>query len=146
MDAPHVTITILDVSLSLVHIPRSRIAELNRPIVKQLLRRSPRFLNLTANEVELSLFLEDDALDEFEVVARKDRQKLRRRELANESAVARRRRRAGLPYPAFHPVEISLDKWRVLQIDSHEDSLSAYYFHFPHSCRSLSSMTASLSR
>ena len=65
MDAPHVTITILDVSLSLVHIPRECLAELNRPIVKQLLRKNPQFLNLTANELELSLFVEDDALHEF---------------------------------------------------------------------------------
>lgn len=128
MDAPHATITILDVSLSLVHIPRSRVADLNRPILKQLLRRSPKFLNLTANELELSIFVENDALGEFEVVARKDRQKLRCRELAATGAASRRRRREAKLNLTLQPVEISLDKWRVLQIDSHEDALSKFHY------------------
>ena len=49
MDAPHATITILDVSLSLVHIPRSRVADLTRPILKQLLR--------LVDQCEISVFM-----------------------------------------------------------------------------------------
>ncbi|KAL5527519.1 hypothetical protein ACEPAG_6320 [Sanghuangporus baumii] len=117
------TISILDVSLSLVHIPRSRVPELTRPILKQLLRKGPKFLNLTANEIELSIFAEDDELIDFEPVARRDRQKQRLRDTASGMPALRRRRRSH-SYEALDAVEISLEKWRVLQIDSHDDSLS----------------------
>ncbi|KAL5487912.1 hypothetical protein ACEPAI_6020 [Sanghuangporus weigelae] len=117
------TISILDVSLSLVHIPRSRVPELNRPILKQLLRKGPKFLNLTANEIELSIFTEEDELMDFEPVARRDRQKQRLRDTAS-GVPAHRRRRRSHSYEAVDALEISLEKWRVLQIDSHDDSLS----------------------
>ncbi|KAI5124750.1 hypothetical protein M0805_005384 [Coniferiporia weirii] len=123
--ASHVTITILDVSLSLVHIPRSRLTELTRPILKQLLRKSPRFLNLTANEIELSIFAEEDELDDFEPIARRDRQRQRLGQTAVDyETSAHRSKRTPQSCGAIQPVEISVEKWRVLQIDSHEDSLS----------------------
>ncbi|KAH8118476.1 hypothetical protein DFH11DRAFT_1567513 [Phellopilus nigrolimitatus] len=121
---PHVTVTILDVSLSLVHIPRSRLTELSRPILKQLLRKSPKFLNLTANEIELSIFAEDAELDDFEPIARKDRQKQRLRDKSDSKSSWSRRKRLSRPNDSSQSVEISFEKWRVLQIDSHEDSLS----------------------
>lgn len=122
----NVTITILDTSLSLVHIPRSRLTELNRPVLKQLLRKSPKFLNLTANEIELSIFAEDDELADFEPIARRDRQKQRLRDRADSvsAPAGHRRRRPSHSVDVQDPVEISIERWRVLQIDSHDDSLS----------------------
>lgn len=116
------TITILDGSLSLVHIPRSRLTELNRPILKQLLRKSPKFLNLTANEIELSIFAEDDELSDFEPIARRDRQK-RLRDSVSASG-RHRRRRPSNSHDVLESVEISFEKWNVLQIDFHDDNLS----------------------
>ncbi|THH12357.1 hypothetical protein EW145_g70 [Phellinidium pouzarii] len=127
----NVTLTILDVSLSLVHIPRSRLAELSRPILKQLLRKSPKFLNLTANEIELSIFAEDDELEDFEPIAREDRRRQKRMQKVASKALAvcrRSRNRTSESYETFQSVEISFEKWRVLQIDSHEDSLNQFLF------------------
>ncbi|EJD01303.1 uncharacterized protein FOMMEDRAFT_21720 [Fomitiporia mediterranea MF3/22] len=120
------TITILDVTLSLVHIPRSRLVELNRPILKQLLRKNPKFLNLTANEIELSIFAEEDELSDFEPIARKDRQKQRLLDRADSasSSASRRRKRSTRLLDVPEPVEISFERWKVLQIDSHDDSHS----------------------
>ncbi|KAG6817864.1 hypothetical protein H0H87_001696 [Tephrocybe sp. NHM501043] len=72
-----VTISLLPSSLSLVHIPRSRITHLSHPILKQVLRPDPTFLNITCNEVELSLFADESILEDFEPIARKDRRKQR---------------------------------------------------------------------
>lgn len=110
-----------------MHIPRSRIPELNRPILKQLLRRAPKFLNLTANEIELSIFAEDDELIDFEPVARRDRHKQRLRDSVSGAATHRRRGRSR-SHDVLDAVEISLEKWRVLQIDTHDDSLSGCFF------------------
>lgn len=132
MDPSHhnVTVTILDVSLELVHIPRSRLTELTRPILKQLLRKKPKFLNLTANELELSIFAEDGELVDFQSIARSDRHKLRQCAGAGNGtdpsfSNERRRRRTSLPDSTA--VELSMEKWRVLQIDSHDDSQSTYF-------------------
>lgn len=51
-----VTVSLLPVSLSLVHIPRCRLLELSHPIIRQILLPNPSFLNLTCNQVELSIF------------------------------------------------------------------------------------------
>ncbi|KAF5333604.1 hypothetical protein D9611_002506 [Ephemerocybe angulata] len=95
-----VTISLQPVSLSLVHIPRPRLARLSTPVLRQILHPHPAFLNITANDIELSIFGEQHVLHDFEPIARRDRQ----------------RRRA-------HPLEISYEKWRVLQIDSHSDQV-----------------------
>lgn len=118
-NAAHVTISLLPVQLSLVHIPRARLTELSRPVLKQVLQLRSPFLNLTCNEIELSIFAERDALVDFEPVARRDRQRLRRRARADSSASSAARRRP--PRTPFCPVETSLETWNVLQIDSHED-------------------------
>lgn len=123
----HVTITILPCSLSLVHIPRPRIAELSRPILKQILRKQPTFLNLTANEIELSIFAEDESVGDFEPIARRDRQRQRVRAEARAGSVHGHRTKRAVN---TQPVEISFEKWKVLQIDAHEDSLSTSPFNF----------------
>jgi hypothetical protein len=111
-----VTITLLPVSLSLVHVPRSRLAQLSHPIIRQILQPQPTFLNLTCNEIELSLFAEHHVLADFEPIARNDR---RRRRSRSGSGSSRKTVSRGF----LEPVEISYEKWNVLQIDSHSDQL-----------------------
>ncbi|KZV65792.1 hypothetical protein PENSPDRAFT_689534 [Peniophora sp. CONT] len=107
-----VTISLLPVSLSLVHIPRSRLLSLVHPVIRQLLIPRPTFLNLTCNEIELSIFADNDAVSDFEVIARRDRQRHRSRSGSTSSRT----------HPDAHSedaIEVSHDQWRVLQIDSH---------------------------
>ncbi|TDL29810.1 hypothetical protein BD410DRAFT_798298 [Rickenella mellea] len=120
------TITLLPATLSLVHIPRPRVPELSRPILKQILHNNHCFLNLTCNQIELSIFAENELLSEFEPYAWKDRQKQRQRERARStsSLPGGHRRRQSAAHSHLLPVEKSMERWRVLQIDSHEDSLS----------------------
>lgn len=112
----NVTISLLPVSLSLVHIPRSRLPQLSHPVLRQILQPNPTFLNITCNEIELSLFAEHNILADFEFIARRDRHRLRSR---SGSGSGRKR-------PVFDDddrVECSCEKWNVLQLDSHSDQL-----------------------
>lgn len=111
-----VTISLLPVSLSLVHIPRSRLSSLSHPILRQLLHPDPAFLNITCNEIELSIFADHQMLQDFEPIARKDRHKQRSRSGSGSS-----RKGTSSQPPSYEPVEVSYEKWRVLQIDSHSD-------------------------
>lgn len=115
-----VTISLLPVSLSLVHVPRSRLSNLSAPIIRQILQPSPTFLNLTCNEIELSIFAEAHTLEDFEAIARRDRQKQRSRSGSGSS------RKNLSDKQAAEPVQISYEKWSVLQIDSHSDALGAW--------------------
>ncbi|KAH0587850.1 hypothetical protein H2248_006605 [Termitomyces sp. 'cryptogamus'] len=110
-----VTISLLPSSLSLVHIPRSRLPHLSHPILRQVLRPDPTFLNITCNEFELSLFADESVLEDFEPIARKDRLKQRARHSSNSGRVSRSRE--------IEPVEVSYERWCVLQVDSHNDQL-----------------------
>lgn len=112
-----VTISLLSSSLSLVHIPRSRLTRLFHPILKQVLRPDPTFLNITCNEFELSLFADESILEDFEPIARKDRLRQRAR-YSGRSARSLRSR-------AIEPVEVSYERWCVLQVDSHTDQIGA---------------------
>jgi hypothetical protein len=112
----NVTITLLPVSLSLVHIPRSRFPQLSHAVLRQILQPNPTFLNVTCNEIELSLFAEHRILEDFEAIARRDRQRQRSRSGSGSS-----RKRTMLS--DADQVEISYEKWNVLQIDSHSDQL-----------------------
>ena len=114
-----VTISLLPPSLSLVHIPRSRLTQLSHPILRQILQPNPTFLNITCNEVELSLLAEETILEDFEPIARRDRYKQRSR-----AGSASSRRSSG--ENDLEPVEVSYEKWRVLQIDSHSDQLGMF--------------------
>ncbi|THH30698.1 hypothetical protein EUX98_g3502 [Antrodiella citrinella] len=108
-----VTISLLPVSLSIVHVPRSRIHDLFHPLLRQLLLPNPAFLSLTCNELELSLFAEHHILRDFEPIAEKDARKL----------LTRDRDRAAKPRSKTpcEPVQFSAERWNVLQIDSHSD-------------------------
>ncbi|PPQ65362.1 hypothetical protein CVT24_011472 [Panaeolus cyanescens] len=115
-----VTISLLPVSLSLVHIPRSRLNHLSHPILKQILHPNPGFLNITCNQIELSIFAEHHMLQDFEPIARKDSLKRRSRSGSGSSRKSARRASSHSPH---EPVEISYDTWSVLQIDSHSDRI-----------------------
>ncbi|GLB34047.1 putative ACT domain containing protein [Lyophyllum shimeji] len=111
------TISLLTTSLSLVHIPRSRLHQLSHPVLKQILLPNPTFLNITCNELELSLFADEAVLADFEPIARKDRH--RQRSVSNASSG----RPPGPRSRDIEPVEVSYERWSVLQVDSHSDQL-----------------------
>jgi len=113
------TITVVPVSLSLVHIPRTRLPSLSHAVLRQILQPEPAFLNITCNEIELTIFADAQTLDDFEPVARKDRQRQRSRSGSSSST----RSQSGVP--PFESVEVTCDRWSVLQIDSHSDQLGA---------------------
>ncbi|KAF7789354.1 hypothetical protein EIP86_000298 [Pleurotus ostreatoroseus] len=120
--ADSVTISLLPVSLSLVHIPHARVPDLFHPILRQLLLPKPTFLNVTSNEIELSLFAEHSSLTDFEPIARQDARKTRslaRRRTYNEGEDLKH----VLEWEEWSPVEVSSDRWNVLQIDTHSDGL-----------------------
>ncbi|TFK55568.1 hypothetical protein OE88DRAFT_1731243 [Heliocybe sulcata] len=99
-DPMQVTISLLPVQLALVHIPRSRLPDYTHPVLRQLLKPSPVFLNITCNDIELSLFGDWDMSVEFSSVRRRSR-----KERVQED------------------IEVSEEPWSVLQIDSHSDSV-----------------------
>ncbi|KAJ6538568.1 hypothetical protein DFH09DRAFT_1177246 [Mycena vulgaris] len=99
-----VTITRLPTAVSIVSIPRARLDALSHPVLRALLHPAPAFLSITCNALELSLFAEPESLTAFDAIARADR--------ASTSSS-----------PDLEPVEISHDRWSVLQIDSHSDQL-----------------------
>jgi hypothetical protein len=96
--ADALTISLLPIPLALVHIPRSRLQALSHPILRHILDPSLTFFTITANEIEISLFVDYEHVHDFDVIARKDMQTLRK-----------------------DPVEISYQPWNALQIDSHAD-------------------------
>lgn len=112
-----ITIQLLDVALGLVHVPRSRLAQLSHPILRLILEPDPQFLNITCNEIELSLFTEHRLLKEFEPIARKDRQRQRSRSGSGTNPA--RRTTAASTSSYEEKVEISYEVWKVLQVDSH---------------------------
>ncbi|TBU33155.1 hypothetical protein BD309DRAFT_1022439 [Dichomitus squalens] len=122
-DTDSVTISLLPVSLSLVHLPRSRLEHFTSHVLRQILQPNPTFLNVTCNEIEVSLFAEHDALQDFHTAARKDARTIRRRErdvLADSLQSSRRSRRVK---EDWEPIEVTSERWKVLQIDSHSDRL-----------------------
>ncbi|KZT06423.1 uncharacterized protein LAESUDRAFT_177259 [Laetiporus sulphureus 93-53] len=124
--AENVTISLLPVSLALVHLPRSRLESLTTHVLSQILLPNPTFLNITCNEIELSLFAEHHVLKDFEKIAKKDAHKLAKamKESTDEQSRAQvRRRRRKHVVEHWEPVEVSSDRWSVLQIDSHSDQL-----------------------
>ncbi|KAF5363471.1 hypothetical protein D9756_000171 [Leucocoprinus leucothites] len=96
--ADALTISLLPVPLALVHIPRTRLPSLSHPVLRHILNPSPAFFTVTANEIEISLFVDWEHVHDFDIIARKDRRSMR-----------------------DDPVEISYEPWSVLQVDSHTD-------------------------
>ena len=115
------TISLLPATLSLVHIPRSRISQLFHPILKQILQPNPIFSNITCNDLELSIFADESVLDDFQPISRNDRRMQRSRSNPGSSKKIH----------DIHPVEISYEKWSVLQVDSHSDQLGVYRISYP---------------
>lgn len=113
-----VTVTLLPVSLSLVHIPRSRLNHLSHPVLRQILQPNPAFLNITCNEIELSIFAEHHILHDFEPISRRDRHRK-----VYRSGSASGRKAPPNSSPVHERVEISYERWNVLQIDSHNDQI-----------------------
>ncbi|KAI0353018.1 hypothetical protein OH77DRAFT_1497522 [Trametes cingulata] len=122
-DAESVTISLLPVSLSLVHLPRSRLEHFTQHVIRQILQPNPVFLNVTCNEIEVSLFAEYDTLQDFHKVARKDARRLRQREREARTDLAHSPKRSRRVKEDWEPVEVSSERWKVLQIDSHSDRL-----------------------
>ena len=120
-----VTITLLPVSLSLVHIPRSRLTHLSHSVLRQILQPNPAFLNITCNEIELSIFAEHHMLLDFELISRKDRH----RKMSKSRSVYSRKLPPSVSLREH--VEISCEKWTVLQIDSHDDQMIGMYISLP---------------
>jgi hypothetical protein len=114
-----VTISLLSPSLSLVHIPRSRLSHLSHPILRHVLTPNPPFLNITCNEIELSIFAEHHTIAHFDLFARRDRKRVRSR-ASFSSASGHSISKGG---SKTESIEISYDRWNVLQIDSHSDEL-----------------------
>ncbi|KAK7470369.1 hypothetical protein VKT23_001796 [Stygiomarasmius scandens] len=111
------TISLIPVALSLVTIPRCRLKQLTSFVIHQILQPNPTFLNLTCNELELSIFAESTTLDEFQSIAHRDRHRQRSSSGSGSS------RKSSSESRPFEPVEISDEKWSVLQIDSHSDPI-----------------------
>ncbi len=139
--ASSVTISLLPVSLALVHIPRARVRALLHPVLRTLLLPAPAFVNLTANAIELSIFADHAAIAGFAPVARRDARRARVRAAGDRGGG---KRGGGCECgceseggcEAWAPVEVSHDRWNVLQIDSHSDGLGAHSLtpcpvHFP---------------
>jgi hypothetical protein len=110
-----VTISLLPVSLGLVHIPRSRLPKLSHHVLQQILQPTPKFLNVTANELELSILAEHHLLpgSELDEIARRDKRRHRRRSRSDSNPLRSTR------LSIEDSVEVSYDRWSVLQIDSH---------------------------
>lgn len=120
------TISLLPVSLSLVHIPRSRIPDLFHPIIRQILLPKPAFLNITCNEIELSVFADHHASHDFDAVIRADARKLRATSRERSRAGSKSDKKKSARQSGWEPVEMSSERWNVLQIDSHSDGLGAH--------------------
>ena len=120
--ASSATISLLPVSLSLVHIPRSRIRDQLHPILRQLLLPAPTFLNVTSNEIELSIFAEHHTLQDLQVTARRDACV---KPVGRERPSSKDRRRLS-NREEWEPIEVSQERWNVLQIDSHAEGLGQY--------------------
>ncbi|CAK5262832.1 unnamed protein product [Mycena citricolor] len=93
-----VTITRLPTVLSVVSIPRSHLDRFTHPVLRTLLLPNPSFLSVTCNEIELSIFAEPQAVDAFDAFVK-----------------------SGNGYR--DGMEVSHERWCVLQIDSHSDQL-----------------------
>ncbi|KZT39658.1 hypothetical protein SISSUDRAFT_624571 [Sistotremastrum suecicum HHB10207 ss-3] len=113
-DSSKPTVTLLPVPLALIHIPRSRVAALSHPIVEQLLLPSSHFLNITCNEIELSIFANCDYVERFAKIARIDRRRQRGRRRASTRNDGR------VVTPPQPEIEVSCEEWKVLQIDTHD--------------------------
>ncbi len=126
MSDTSVTISLLPVSLSLVHLPRTRLDHFTSLVLRQILLPNPTFLNVTSNEIEVSLFAEHDTLQEFHKAARKDARRLRQRERYARADAPDSPHRFRRVKEDWEPIEVTSERWKVLQIDTHSDGLGTF--------------------
>lgn len=118
-----VTISFLPVKLSLVRIPRSRLHKFYHPLLRQILSPKHTFLNVTCNELELSILAESQTLEDFESVAESDRKK-RSRSPSRDSDSSQDLDSPSPPIiEEWDCVQVCHESWNVLQIDSHSDGI-----------------------
>ncbi|KAF9647844.1 hypothetical protein BDM02DRAFT_3156000 [Thelephora ganbajun] len=118
-----VTVSFLPVKLSLVRIPRARLHKFYHPLLRQILSPKHTFLNVTCNELELSILAESQVLEDFESVAENDRKK-RSRSPSRDSDSSQDSRSLSPPIiEDWDCVEVCHESWNVLQIDSHSDGI-----------------------
>ncbi|KAG8986821.1 hypothetical protein FRB95_003249 [Tulasnella sp. JGI-2019a] len=120
-DSPNVTITILPVSLSLVHIPRPRLKQFSYSIIQQILRPAPAFLNISCNATEVSIIAERDTVDPFVRASKRDWKRIEKRRRSQKGSDDSKRLE-GRQRLEVQPVEVS-SAWSALQIDSHGDQI-----------------------
>jgi hypothetical protein len=118
-----VTISFLPVKLSLIRIPRARLHKFYHPLLRQILSPKHTFLNVTCNELELTILAEGQTLEDFESVAENDRKK-RYRSPSRDSESS-----LDLDSPSppiledWDCVQVCHESWNVLQIDSHSNGI-----------------------
>ena len=126
-----VTVSFLTVKLSLVRIPRARLHKFYYPLLRQILSPKNTFLNVTCNELELSILAESQALEDFESVAENDRKK-RSRSPSRDSGSSQDLDSPSPPIlEDLDCVQVCHESWNVLQIDSHSDGIGERYYSCP---------------
>jgi len=118
-----VTISFLPVKLSLVRIPRSRLHKFYHPLLRQILSPKHTFLNITCNELELSILAESQALENFESVAENDRKKGSRSPSRDSDSSQDVDSLSPPTLEDWDYVQVCHESWNVLQIDSHSDGI-----------------------
>ena len=105
-----VSTSVLTVSIpALCHIPRSRITDFSYLITEQFVAQPPRsFLNITINEIEMSIIADAEAMRGFASFVRTDTERIRRA-FKNDSR--------GSPDEV---VEISEETWSVIIVETKE--------------------------
>jgi hypothetical protein len=95
--------------LALCHIPRSRITDFSYLVTEQFVAQPPRsFLNITTNEIEMSIIADAEAMRGFASFIRTDTERIRRA-IKNGS-------RSSLD----DVVEISEETWSVIIVETKE--------------------------
>lgn len=95
--------------LALCHIPRPRITDFSYLITEQFVAQPPRsFLNITVNEIEMSLIADAEAMRGFASFIRTDTERIRR-------AI-----KSGSQSFPDEIVEISEETWSVIIVETKE--------------------------
>lgn len=94
----------------LCHIPRARIPEYSRFVTEQFVAQPPRsFLNITSNEVEMTLIADVDSMEGLAEFVRRDNELTRRSRARDPGDAA-----------SAETVELSEEPWSVLIVDTKE--------------------------
>lgn len=97
------------VAVVLCHIPRARIPEYSRFVTEQFIAQPPRsFLNVTSNEVEMTLIADADSMQDLAEFVHEDTDRIRRSAGQDPRAMV------------SEAVELSEEPWSVLIVDTKE--------------------------